>query len=432
MKFNFQRMKQLINTTLISTSLLIAHAVYAEHLYTGVNMMKGELLLINVETDELIIKPLTSLPGWPIVERLQHAWITADEKTIYLNTDAVENKSDALIIALDVGIINWTAKTVDLSIKKIIKMADDDTKSHIPTVTQTSPNQPIPAWTTYPTTQIHGPTFLPNSKYAYNTIWTNNEFRVLNLETNELAKTDMMSFGDKSRQKHGINFNSTGKRGVTSGYCFDCNEIHVYVPNRKTGALKLIKSIKLGTDKEYAAYAHYTQWVDDRHIVVGTMQLDRTSATPADATIIGPSVWLVDTLAGTAKKIIDTVSDENGEGVYRSASDVAIANNKLYIAEEDTLSDVFGRDGFVSIFDIKDINNPKFIKRLKPGNGLPSLFAVGHTTVTTLDEKYVYVSSYYSHHIVKIDTAKDEVVKVYSMDDGLDMPHGEYLSGRIR
>lgn len=92
----------------------------------------------------------------------------------------------------------------------------------------------------------------------------------------------------------------------------------------------------------------------------------------------------------------------------------------------------FGRDGFVSIFDIKDINNPKFIKRLKPGNGLPSLFTVGHTTVTTLDEKYVYVSSYHSHHIVKIDTAKDEVVKVYSMDDGLDMPHGEYLSGRIR
>lgn len=433
MKIEFRAMiKRSIITTLIALSFLITHSAFAEHLYTGVNMKKGELILINIETDELVITSLAALPGWPVVETLQHSWVTHDEKTIYVSTDAVKDKADALIIALDVGAINWGAKTADLTIKNIVKMENANTTSQFPAITQVTPNQPIPAWTSYPNTQTHGPTFLPNSKYTYNTHWTDNRIRVLDMETNELAETDLMSFGDKSRQTHGINFNSTGKLGLGAGYCFDCNEVDVYAPNRTTGAVKLIKSIKLGTDKAYAAFAHYTQWVDNRFAVVGTMQLDRTSLTPADAKIIGPSVWLIDTVLGKAKQIIDTANNENDHGVYRSASDIAIANKKLYIAEEDTLSDVFGRDGFVSVFDINDINNLQFIKRLKPGQGLPSDFAVGHTMATTIDQKFVYVSSYYSHHILKIDTATDEVVKVYSMDDGLDMPHGEFISGRNR
>ena len=42
------------------------------------------------------------------------------------------------------------------------------------------------------------------------------------------------------------------------------------------------------------------------------------------------------TLAGKAKKIIGTTSHEDGKGIYRSASDVAIANQKMYVAEEDS------------------------------------------------------------------------------------------------
>jgi len=42
------------------------------------------------------------------------------------------------------------------------------------------------------------------------------------------------------------------------------------------------------------------------------------------------------------------------------------------------------------------------------------------------------VSSFISDHLLKIDTATDTVTKVYSMDDGLMMFHGEYAAGRNR
>ena len=68
------------------------------------------------------------------------------------------------------------------------------------------------------------------------------------------------------------------------------------------------------------------------------MQFDKTSLTPSSTNqIIPPSVWLIDTLAGTAKKILDHTDQVNGKGVFRSASDLAVVNGKLYIAEEDTL-----------------------------------------------------------------------------------------------
>ena len=432
MRRNSLNIKKLINNTIIGFGLLMTtHAVHANHVYTAVNMMMQELLLINVETDKLIKVDLTTLANWPKkVDMLQHSWITHDEKTIYLSTDATAGGADSLIIVLDAGEINWDSSAVDLKVKKVILMEASDTASQFPEINQVNANQPIPAWTIYPLTQTHGPTFLPDSKFSYVNHWTDNRIRALNMETNEL--TTAMSFSERSSQTHGINFNDEGTRGLGTGYFFDSKDIDVYEPNKDTGELKLVYSIRLGNEQEYAAFTHYTSWIDNRYAVVGTMQFDSTSLTPPNEKIIGPSAWLLDTVEGSAKKIIDSTNNADGKGIYRSASDVAVANGKLYVAEEDTLSEEFGRDGFISIFDFKDKNNPVFIKRLKPGVELPGDFAVGHTLVATVDEQFVYMSSYYSHHIIKIDTKNDTVVKVYSSNDGLDMPHGEFMTGRNR
>ncbi len=92
----------------------------------------------------------------------------------------------------------------------------------------------------------------------------------------------------------------------------------------------------------------------------------------------------------------------------------------------------FGQEGYISIFDISDINYPVFIKRMRPGYELPSDFVNAHTSLSTPDQTAVIVSSFVSNHIVKIDPATDEVVKVWNMQNGLDMPHGEFISGRYQ
>ena len=57
---------------------------------------------------------------------------------------------------------------------------------------------------------------------------------------------------------------------------------------------------------------------------------------------------------------------------------------------------------------------------------------MAHVISLTNDKRFAYVSSYHSNHIVKIDVASRQVTKVYSSADGLDMPHGEFISGNLR
>lgn len=112
----------------------------------------------------------------------------------------------------------------------------------------------------------------------------------------------------------------------------------------------------------------------------------------------------------------------------------------MYIAEEDTLDECetadcesgkdIHRDGFVSVFDIN--NNYRMVKRFRPGFELPDDFTVAHGLAMSLDQKFMYVSSYMSHYIIKIDTTTDTVVKVFGPDDNLLFPHGGYVSGSIR
>jgi hypothetical protein len=260
---------------------------------------------------------------------------------------------------------------------------------------------------------------------------------VIDSSTNDFAAVDPLSFGETSRQHHGVNCNLIGTHCLGTGYFYDHTEIDVYIPDVQTGNLSLVRSIELCEGQACAAFTHYTVWLDDRYALTATMQFGPTSLTPPENQIIGPSVWLLDvsnpaSMQGT--KIIDPAAGPDDPGVFRSASDVQVAGPglKLYIAEEDSLDGSYGEDGYIAVFDISTPRQPRFLKRFKPGKELPANYCIAHAMTVTPDGQSLYVASYACSYIVKIDTTTDEVVKVYGPADGLSRPHGGFIAGSLR
>ena len=407
------------------------------HILTAVNMMSEELVLVHAEEDKMVMVPLQNIDGWQPA-RLQHTWITADENTVYIATDAIPPFS-ASIAVLHLGKIDWDAGTAKVQLRQIIPLDVAGTPSDMPNLAQTDRNQPIMSWTRPLYTQTHGPTFLPNSKFTYVTHYTDDRVRGFKIKNDgTLEQQVLYSERTLTRQTHGVNFNEKGTVGLGVGYDYDIGEVRVYKPNRNNGKTEATHTIKLGTDAEYGAFVHYATWLDDRYAYVGAMQAGPTSRTLPGAKIVGPSVWLIDTDKNTAKCVISPTDKPNGAGMYRPPSDLAIAKGKLYAAEEDSwavrtdMPSTYGNDGYISVWDIGDRKKPRFIKRLRPGSELPADFRNAHTATATHDEESVFVSSWTSDHLIRIDTSTDKVAKVYSAKDGLHMFHGEFAAGRNR
>src|SRR5438445_7824186 len=120
-------------------------------------------------------------------------------------------------------------------------------------------------------------------------------------------------------------------------------------------------------------------WLAERFASAGTRQFGPTSLPPAKASIIGPSVWLVDTRTMKATEIIRTAKDVDDSGVLRSASWITVAGNKLFVAEEDSLDASYADDGFVAVFAFSNREHPTFVKRLRPSHQLPAQFTVAHS-----------------------------------------------------
>ena len=395
----------------------------------------GEMLgLINTKTDQLVQVDLMSLDGWPRDTStqnaaMQHVWATPNGKTLYFTLDAVAPDPAAVVI-LGVQGIDWDAGTADLVVEDILPLDKPGTPSRFPAVTQTDPSQPIATWTQPSFTQAHGPTFRPHSPFTYFTHMTDNRIRAINRRTNQLLPPQR--FGRKSLQTHGVNFNPSGRLALGTGYYYDSHKIDVYQAIRRTGRLRHLRSITLGNKRAYAAFTHYTYWLNNRYALTVSMQFGPTSLTPAGTSIIGPSGWLLDVYRGRAKQIIGTADSPVDPGIYRSASDLVVAGHKLYVAEEDTIDGSYGDDGFVSVFDISDIHHPRFLKRLQPGRELPADFTVAHGLNVTVDERYVYVASYASNYVIKIETETDKVVRVFGPHEGIQSPHGGFIAGQLR
>ena len=437
---NVLKSKLFSRTTIVAACALAAVlpvTASAHHILSGINMNGCELVLVHSETDMIAKVKLPGLYGWQPAA-CQHTAIADDEKTVYIMTDAVP-PYNASIVTLRIKDIDWASGTIDARVEQTIQLDPAGTRSNMPVILQTNPAQPIMPWTRPSYTQTHGPTFLPHSKYFYVTHYTDNRVRGFKTHANgTLDPRVVYASGDLTRQTHGVNFNDTGKVGLGVGYDYDMGDVRVYKPNRHTGQVEVTGKIRLGTQTAYGAIAHYAVWLDDRYAYVGTMQVAATSATPAGSTIIEPSIWLLDVVSMKATRVIGTATSAV-QGLLRSPSDVALAHGKLYVAEEDSWGERvdappgdYGRDGYVSIWDVSVPAQPRFIKRLAPGDGLPSDFRNAHTASAMADDSAVYVSSFISDHLIKIDTETDTVTKVYSMEDGLSMFHGEFAAGRNR
>lgn len=397
-----------------------------------VNMMDRNLGLVNTETNALVWVPLDKLPGFP-AGRPQHVSISPDESKIFVGTDAslLDPSDKANWVTIDVKSIDWSRGKANLKVSNIEVIEPAGTKSTFPDAKQIDPSQPIATWTQPGFAQIHGPTFLPGTNYGYINEWTGNKVQWFDRTSGKLVAPPA-EFGKSSAQLHGINFNSSGSNGLGVGYYYDQNDVEVFSADKTTGKPELKSTIKLTSEKGDGAFAHYAYWVNDNQALVGAMQLGPTSLTPKGSKILGPSVWLLDVKANKAEPIILPTTDVNGDGVFRSPSDIGVVGNKLFIAEEDSLDGKFGDDGYISIFDITSIKQPKLITRLKPGVELPKDFTNAHVASVTPDKKHVYISSFASNHIVKINAETNKVEKIYDSKDGLDMPHGEALAGLYR
>lgn len=406
---------------------------YLQPIVTAIDYHSGMVYLFNYENDKLIIIDPTSLAGWPGNVPLQHTVVLPEGNKIFITSDNTQDHP-SYIIALKVEDINWDIGTVSLIVEAVMVADTPGTPSEFPFVEPVNNVQAVPNWLIGRGTQIHGPTLLPYSDYLYFTEFTSDRVRVVNHKTNELVSNlDPIVIPGYTEQTHGINFNRSGTIGLGTGYFFDNSLIDVYKSNRETGELQPVGQIMLGDEKRHAAFSHFVYWLDERFAVTATMQFDKTSLTPATTDkIIPPSVWLIDTLTGTATQILKNTDQVNGHGVFRSASDIAFVNGKLYIAEEDTLDYTFGNDGYISIYDMTDRYKPKFIKRLKPGVELPTGYAVAHTISPTPDNRYLMVASWVSGYVLKIDTMTDTVSKVWGPSDGLIKPHGIYAAGGNR
>jgi len=72
------KLSQVFFATVLAANGLSAQA----HVVSAVNMMACDLILINADTDEMVITPLKALPGWPDAV-CQHSWILPDASKVW-------------------------------------------------------------------------------------------------------------------------------------------------------------------------------------------------------------------------------------------------------------------------------------------------------------------------------------------------------------
>ncbi len=408
---------------------------------SAIDYSTRNIYLFNYENDEMITVKQSDIRGWHWDLPLQHTAIQADGRDMWVTSDATVNEPPR-IIRLGIKKIDWNNNSAILYVKSVNKVGGIGEPATLPPVSSVDgSSQEVASWIQASMAQVHAPTFLPFSDFMYWTEYTGNKVHVLKNKKQVSRLKETVQIPGWTESTHGIFFNTSGTLGLGTGYFYDNNVIDVYEPNRITGELVTKSQIKLemmteSGEKFVAPFTHLIDWVDERYAYTVTMQHDRTSLTNNDVDgFIGPSVWLLDAVDMTATKVIDQAMNATEGGIFRSGSDIAVVNNKLYIAEEDSVrqEDVSNaRDGYVSVFDITDRKNPVFLKRLEPGIDLPVGYNIAHTLVKTKDNRFVFVFSWHSGWVAKIDTYDDTVAHIYGPDDGLVMPHGGQAAGQIR
>lgn len=400
-------------------------------LLSFVDMHTSKLVLSDFPRNRKVIIDLKTLPHWPGPVP-EHTFLSPDGSKVYVTYIASATEPSGVAV-IAIRSIDWPTHTAIVEVVKNLELDKAGTKSQYPAVHQISESQYINPkveddWSRPMYSQIHAPTYLPHSNFLYFTMWTDD--RILAIDMSKDTWVPPQKFNQFSQQLHGVFFNTEGTVGLGASYYYDMSNIPKFTVNKNTGALKFVSIMHLGSNHTYAPFIHNVFWVDNRYALAGSMQFGATSRTALGNTIIGPSLWLIDTKLNTTKEILGTAKGVDYSGVLRSASWVNVVGSKLFVAEEDSIDSSYGDDGFVSVFDVKDIEHPVFLKRLAPGKELPVKFNIAHSLIASNSGRYVILESYSSGYIIRIDTETYEAVVLASPEEGFHMPHGAWIAGR--
>ncbi|OQW49150.1 MAG: hypothetical protein A4S09_03545 [Proteobacteria bacterium SG_bin7] len=291
------------------------------------------------------------------------------------------------------------------------------------------------------TQEGHGPQITDDGKYLVFSVLTSNQLRVFDTESKKLVGTPISGSGLKG--PHGFYPNPSATKAATTQYEMNGDKVFILDFDKATGKASIKHVVKLVSNtkgkKVRGAYTHTIRWLDDTHFFVNAGQ-DPDQGTP---NAFEASVWMVD-LSGNKPKALLAVgkskSAHGEDGVQEGVSDNAIANGKLYNAEGNFRKFLDGKlvPGSISVFKI-DKNDPSklsYVTRIKPRKieekacdknevcrNLPPDYSNAHELIRTPDEKFVFVTSFSSNYLLKIDTSNDSVAQVWFMK----APHGFYI-----
>lgn len=362
---------------------------------------------------------------------IEHLLVTPDEQSIYATVNGSLQIASS-IVALDVNDIDWDAGTADLSVANVIVTSEAGAPTDYPEgLAKVDDRQPIQAWPAQAWNQVHGPTVQPGAPIVSFSQWTSDRIFFINDRTKELIGEPLVIDG-VTNQTHGITYNASNTLALSPDYYWDGYDVDLFTIDPETNSVNYEESITLTSDEGNGGFQHFVSWVDNRYAYVASMQYGPTSLAPEGVEVATPGFWLVDAVRRKAERVIGTAETASDPGVFRNPSDYIVVGDKLYVAEEDSLDATFGDDGYVAVYDITHPDNPKFIKRLKPGEELPADFQIAHGLSPSADGSAVYVASYRSNYLIKIDTETDTVVKVYGEADGLKATHGGFAAGAYR
>src|SRR5207244_2020300 len=132
---------------------------------------------------------LNGLPG-RLGAASEHTLLLPDGKNVIV-TYMASATGPVGIAVIKINSINWTAGTADVQVVKNLETDKAGTRSTFPPVTQTSHDQYINKkvesdWSRPVFAQLHGPTLLPDSPFAYFTMWTDDRIVVVDVEADKL------------------------------------------------------------------------------------------------------------------------------------------------------------------------------------------------------------------------------------------------------
>lgn len=427
----------LIATTSLVTVDALHHDEFSELMVsTDFGYANPTIHLINTDTDQIFSANLTKISGFPtdLYDSIpMHAVVTPDSSLLLLSLISSDTNPSGIAV-FEINSIDWDNNTADITYNDFLITGMAGATPSILEPEELNSDDNITKWKLV-NQQTHGPTIHPNKQLAYFTQWTDNQIWAIDVSSGEFADVTPIQDSTFTRQLHGVFFNANGNMALGASYYFDMNYLPLFHVDKNSGDLNIDKLIPLTVgaeeDKTYAAYTHYVDWVDNRYAYAGTMQVDNTSLTPSGFSVELPSVFLIDAKDGIATQVILPDTDST-EGIKKPISDVLLVGDKLYVAEENSMTpSISDGSAYVSVWDISDINNPVFLKRLEPGvGGMPEDFHISHSLAKT--NNFIYTQDWFSGYLIKIDTRTDDIVKVFDKTDGLINPHGAFIKGNLR